>query len=77
MFFVLADFIQRMTPDLIDQFRLTGVRLGQFAAAIPDGHRYKVDFLRVRDTRRRQLFRTGSGDNGFIFYCHGVLTYPG
>ena len=70
IFVVRADFIQRMTPDLIDEFHLPDVRLRQCAAAITDGHHGQVHFFTTRHRGRRQFCRTGSGDNRFKFRAH-------
>ena len=77
MLVVLADFVQRMAPDFIYELCLAGIGHRQCAAAVADGHRRKIHFLPVRDGRCSKLNRTGFGDDRFIFYCHGVLTYPG
>ena len=70
IFVILADFIQRMTPDFIDELYLPDVRLRQCAAAITDGHRGKVHFFTTRHRRRRQFCSSGGGNNCFKFRAH-------
>ena len=67
MFVVLADFVQRMAPDLIDELCLAGIRHWQCAATVTDGHRRKIHFFPVRDCRCSKLKRTGFGDDRLIF----------
>ena len=70
LFVVLADFIQRMTPDFINELCLTGAWLRQRAATITDSHRSKVHFFTTRHSGSSQLFSTGSGNNCFEFFAH-------
>ncbi|GDB43825.1 hypothetical protein HmCmsJML188_02104 [Escherichia coli] len=65
-----ADFIQGMTPDLMHQLRLTGIRHRQFAITVTHGHCRQVYFFPAGNSGGCQLRGSGSSDNGFKFRAH-------